>query len=183
MKAVEITRPGRIRPSRSQTSGESLWVAKPADEIEDIRVAPHPLWEAEEAAEGIARLSGARPPAHVPVHAIGIGPVGLRGDRAEALLGDQALRDLGPNPIELVRTVRRLSEQDVARRADALQHRPEVLGFAGQPAGHRSTAAMTGLSRAAGHAGARHTAPAFASHDRFPRTSEAPPAPRRPWSA
>ena len=58
---------------------------------------------------------------NVLVDAIRIRPVCLHRDCRESFLLNEALRDLSPLPIELVRSVRRLAKQDEARIADEFQ--------------------------------------------------------------
>jgi hypothetical protein len=60
------------------------------------------------------------------VDPVSIGPVGLDCDRAESLLLDEALRDERALPVELVRAVRGLADQDELRVPDQLQQ-PVVI--------------------------------------------------------
>ena len=102
--------------------------AEPADEVEHVGVAPHPRWEPLESSQGIDGIGIIAPAADVTVDAIRVGPVGLDGDRIEALLPDQPLGDLGAFPVELVRTVRRLADQHEAGVADPFEQGVVVAG-------------------------------------------------------
>ncbi len=62
------------------------------------------------------------------VDAIGVGPVGLDGDGVESLLTDQALGDLRPFPIELVRAVRGLADQNETGVTDQFQQGIVIVG-------------------------------------------------------
>ena len=101
--------------------------AQPADEVEHLGVSPHPGGEALEAAQrllGIRVLAG---PAHIAVHPVGVGPIGLDGDPREALLLDQPACDQGALAVELVAAVGGLSEQHEAGVADQIQQRVVVI--------------------------------------------------------
>jgi len=74
----------------------------------------------------------------VAVDAIGVGPVALDRDGAEAALGDQPARDAGARLIELVRAVRGLAQQHEARVADAAQQLVELVVAAAQRNGRRA---------------------------------------------
>ena len=106
--------------------------AEPADEIEDVGVAPHPGGEAPEAGQrfdGIRVCAGAT---NVAVHAIGVGPVGFDGDGGEPFLGDQPLRDQRAFPVELVCAVAGFADHHDTCVADARQKRVVVVGIAAQ---------------------------------------------------
>jgi hypothetical protein len=95
-------------------------IAQPPDEVENVGVPPHPGREAAKAAERIDRIGVVARSRDVAVDAQGVGPIGLSGDRAEAFLFDQALRDLGALAIELVRSVRGFTDEDATRVSDLL---------------------------------------------------------------
>ena len=78
---------------------------EPADEVDHVGVAPHPLGEALEASERLFGIGGVALAAHEAVDAVGVGPIGLHGDPDETLLANQTLRNLGSNAIKLVRAV------------------------------------------------------------------------------
>ena len=103
-------------------------VAEPADEVEDVGVAPHPGRESLESRQRVDGLGVVAATADVAVDAIGVGPVGLDGHGVEALLADQPLGDLRPLPIELVRAVRGLADQHEAGVADQLEQGIVVVG-------------------------------------------------------
>src|SRR5262249_15385476 len=115
----------QIQPVESHLSravlARVIVVAEPADKIEDVGVAPPPRWKTLEACERIHGIGVVAPSANVAVDSIGVRPVGLDGDRIEALLDDQALRDLGPLPVELMRSVRRLANEHETSIADQLE--------------------------------------------------------------
>ena len=96
---------------------------EPADKIEDVGVAPHPGREATEITERLLGILVDTRASHVPVDAVGVGPVGLDGHGGEALLLDEAPRDERPFAIKLVRPVRRLTEQHDTRVADPMDER------------------------------------------------------------
>ena len=103
-------------------------LAQPADEVEDVGVPPHPGRETLEAGKrvrGLGVLAGA---AHEAVDPERVGPVGLDGDGVESLLANEAFRQDGALPVELVRAVRGLADQDEARAADPVEERVVVRG-------------------------------------------------------
>ncbi len=106
--------------------------AQPVNELQDDRVPPHPDGEAPEAPQRLLGRPVLSDPAYEPVHAVGVGPVGLDGDRAAGALGDQALGDLGTFAIELVRSVRGLADQHEACLACAREQPVEVPALAGE---------------------------------------------------
>ena len=118
-------------------------VAEPADEVEDVGVAPHPGRESPESRQGVDGLGIVAAAADEAVDAIGVGPVGLDGHGVEALLADQPLGDLRTLAIKLVRAVRRLADQDEAGVADQLQEGIIVVGRTRS----RCTAVTHGLRR------------------------------------
>ena len=102
--------------------------AQPADEVQDIGVAPHPGRKAAEAAQRLLGV-GVRPGApDVPVDPVGVGPVPLDRHGGESELVDQPLRDAGTLTIELVRPVAGLAEQHDPRVTDELQQGVVVAG-------------------------------------------------------
>src|SRR5690242_4460915 len=82
---------------------------QPVNEIPYHDVAPRPSGEALEPAQCLRRGSVSAEAAHVPVDAIGVGPVRLRRDGTEALLVNQPLRDFGPRFVEFLCAVRTLA--------------------------------------------------------------------------
>jgi hypothetical protein len=100
-------------------------LAQPLDELEHHRVPPHPAREAAEVSERRVRVpTGAT---DVAVRAVGIRPVGLGGDRAEPAVGEQPLRHLRTQGVELVRPVRRLADQHEARGRGPLEQRLDAV--------------------------------------------------------
>jgi hypothetical protein len=68
---VESVEAGALCPVRQTV----VVAAQPADEIEHVGVAPHPLWEPREAGEGIGGVGIVAHSAHEPVDTIRVGPV------------------------------------------------------------------------------------------------------------
>ena len=122
VQAVEARPWGEPEPDRV------VVVAKPADEVEDVGVAPHPGRESLESRQRVDGLGIVAAAADVAVDAIGVGPVGLDGHGVEPLLADQPLGDLRPLPIKLVRAVRGLADQDETGVADQFQEGIVVVG-------------------------------------------------------
>jgi hypothetical protein len=105
---------------------------EPAHEVEHIGISPHPGGEPLEIGERVDGIHVGSDAAHVAIHAIGIGPVGFDGHRRETSVGDQALGDRRPLPIELVRAVRRLAEKDDLGLADAVEQRVVIADRTGE---------------------------------------------------
>jgi hypothetical protein len=62
-------------------------------------------------------------PAYTAIDTVGVGPIRLRGNRIEALFGDEPPGDRGPRGIELVRAVRAFPDQHEMRiAADLVEH-------------------------------------------------------------
>ena len=79
--------------------------SEPTHEVEHVAIPPHPLREALESRQRFGCSPIAVHTFHKLSHAPGIRPIGLQGESVEALLGDQAPRDLGPRLIKLVCSV------------------------------------------------------------------------------
>src|SRR5262249_10925244 len=73
------------------------------------------------AAQGFVRICVTANAAHITIDAISVRPVSLNRHDVEALLPNQAFGDLRAFAVELVRAVRRFTEQYEARFADSLQ--------------------------------------------------------------
>ncbi len=58
-------------------------VAEPADEVEDVGIAPHPGGESLESRQRVNGLGVVAATADIAVNAIGVGPIGLDGHRVE----------------------------------------------------------------------------------------------------
>src|SRR5947209_2048403 len=95
-------------------------IAQPADEVEDVGIAPHPGRQFSEARERIDRVGIGAPPGDVAADAQPVRPVGLDGDRGKSELVDQSLGDLATLAIELVGSVGGFADHDDARAADVL---------------------------------------------------------------
>ena len=122
MQAVKVQTVETALPLSSRTALLVVLV-QPADEVADNHVAPHPGREALEAPQRLLGSVVIAESPHVAVDPVGVGPVGLGRDRAEALLLDQPLCDLGASLVELVSAVRALADQHDARVANQLlQH-------------------------------------------------------------
>jgi hypothetical protein len=106
--------------------------AQPPDEVQHVGVAPHPCGEAPEAAQRLLGAAVLATAADVAVNAGGVGPISLDGDRGEAVLRDQALRDPCSLAVELVCAVAGLAQQHDARVADPGQERVVVAVIACQ---------------------------------------------------
>ena len=95
--------------------------AQPSDEVEHLRVAPHPCREPAESPQRLLGVAVRAAPGHVAPDAGGVGPVALDRHTREPLLHDQPSRYPGPFAVELVGAVAGLAEQDHAGVADQLQ--------------------------------------------------------------
>ena len=114
---------------------------QPLDEFEHDRVAPHPRGKTLEARKRFVRVSVFRNSAHVTVCAICIGPVGLDGNRVVTFLHDQPFCDFGTVAVELVRAVRRFTDQREACISDETQERSVIaarLVYAQRETAHRA---------------------------------------------
>ena len=102
-QAVEVeTVEAGLRPSVAEGVVSR---SQPLDEPAHVTVAPHPRREPLEVGECRRCIDVGGLAHHVAVDSIGVGPVGLDGDRVEALLVDQTLRDARSFAIEIVRAV------------------------------------------------------------------------------
>src|SRR5258708_3642534 len=81
--------------------------AQPADEVQNIGIAPHPRWETLETSERFVGVAIRAIAANVPVDAVSVWPIGLNDHATELLLLDQALRNPGAFAIKLMRAVTR----------------------------------------------------------------------------
>jgi hypothetical protein len=130
MQTVEIE-PEEPYPSRS-IDHLVIVRAQPPDEIQDICVPPRPCREAFESGERIHGLAVSALPAHVSIHAVGVRPVSFDRHGGEAFLSDEPLGDLRPLPVELVRTMRSLPQENESRVADHVEQRIVVCCGPGQ---------------------------------------------------
>jgi hypothetical protein len=110
-------------------------LAQPAHEVENVRVAPQPGRKAPKITERVDCIGVLADPAHVAVHAVRVGPVGLHRDRGKPELQDQALRELGTLAVKLVRAVGRLADQNQARTFRQVEQRIEVGAGPGKRVG------------------------------------------------
>lgn len=126
-------------------------LTKPADEIADHGIAPHPGREPLKPAQRFFGRGVASVRVHKPVDACGIRPVALDRDRLEPLVLDQPFRHFGSGGIELVCSVRALADQHDVRRADQISE--TVHGR--NPAGRADRALADQLRRVGGRS--RHS--------------------------
>jgi hypothetical protein len=82
-------------------------VRVPGTEVEDVGIAPHPGRESLEVGKRLHGRDLGDHTAHVAVHAIGVGPVGLGRHQGEPLTLDELPRDARALPVELVRAMGR----------------------------------------------------------------------------
>ena len=128
MQAVEI------QPIETSALGMPVLVviAQPPNKIENIGVAPHPCGKSPEARKRVDRFFVFTFKLNKLVNAIRVRPVCFHGDCGKPLFRDQALGDLRAQAIELVGSMRGLSEQDESRVANHLEQRIEIGGFSRQ---------------------------------------------------
>src|SRR5579871_5958290 len=100
--------------------------AEPADEVQKIRVAPHPGRKALEPEQGIAGVSIFADALDILIDPRRVRPIGLERDCAEARFTDQPLRDLCTNAVELVSSMRGLTNQYDSRIAHQPHQRIEI---------------------------------------------------------
>jgi hypothetical protein len=121
--------------------------SQPADEIKNVGIAPHPCWKPLETAEGLDCVRIRNFSLHIAIDPVCIGPVALYRNRAKALIADETLRDSGALPVELVRSVRGLAEENKASISDQLEQ--------GVVIGGRTCQRMCGLADEIGYDGLR----------------------------
>lgn len=90
-------------------------LAQPPNEGQHFGVAPHPRGKALEAREGRARVRIGTFAANKPVDAKCVGPVGFDDDGCQPVMFDQVLRDARAQMAKILRSARRLTEQNDAR--------------------------------------------------------------------
>ena len=95
--------------------------AEPSDEIQHVCIAPHPRGKASEPAQRLGSVGVTASAANISIHAISIRPIRLDRDHRKPLFLNQAFGDLRAVPIELVRPMRCLAEEDETRIADELE--------------------------------------------------------------
>jgi len=98
----------------------------PADEVENISIAPHPREKSLKTAERVYSVFIATFKTHVLVHAICIRPIRLDSNGVEAFFRNQAFGDLRTNPIELMGAVAGFSDQKESRIAGCLNQRVKI---------------------------------------------------------
>jgi hypothetical protein len=91
---------------------EIIVSTKPPDEVEDVGISPHPGWEASETAKSVDRILIGSDSTDETIHAIGVGEIRLDGYRREPLFSDQSFRYFRSLMVELMSSVRRLTQQD-----------------------------------------------------------------------
>ena len=107
-------------------------VAKPANEIEDIGIAPHPGRKSSESVQGVDGFGILGTAADVLVDPNCVRPVGYDGNSGKSFFADKPLRDLRPFPVKLVRAVRCRADQDVVCVTNKLKESIVVVGSAAQ---------------------------------------------------
>jgi hypothetical protein len=110
-------------------------LAQPANEIEDIGIAPHPLREAFKPGEGIDAVHVRPFAAHIAIDAVGVGPIRFRRNGVESLLINQALGDESAFAVEFVRPMTGFAEQNKTGVAHHLDERIVVVRRTGQRVG------------------------------------------------
>ena len=119
MKERGISLPWDVDESMPQT---------PADELNPSNAAAaQQVGEALESTEGGIGVPIIAITAHEPIHAVGIGPIGLHRHRVEALLDDEALGNLCPLFVEVVGAVGSLTEKHEPGIANLVEQGPVVL--------------------------------------------------------
>ena len=102
-------------------------ILQPTNEIQHVRIAPHPRREAVKTAECIDAVNVRRCPAHIAVDPIGIRPIRLSGHRVESFFHNEAFGDLGALAVKLVSPVGRLAKKDDARISDHFEQPVVIL--------------------------------------------------------
>src|SRR5919109_4927125 len=95
--------------------------AEPADEVEHVRVSPHPGRKTLKSTQGLVGIGVHSNAAHVTIDSIGVWPVGFNCNRAKAFFRDEPFGEFGSLAIEIVGTMRRLADQGKTRIADEVQ--------------------------------------------------------------
>ena len=85
---------------------------KPLHESHDVTISPHPRREATKVRQCRGGVLVIRKSHHVAIDSVGIGPIGLDRHGGKAALIDEATSDTGSLPVELVRSVRGLADQN-----------------------------------------------------------------------
>ena len=113
--------------------GERVIVsAQPADEVEDVGVAPHPCRKALKSIQGLGGIDVLAEALHVAVDAVGVGPVRFDGDGAEAFLANETLSDQCAVAVELMGSVGGFSDEYEASISDEVEQAVVVCRRAGQ---------------------------------------------------
>jgi len=94
---------------------------EPLHEGQDILVSPHPRREAPKVRQCRVGVIVMGEPHHVAVDTVGIGPIGLDRHRGEPALVDEATGNTGSLPVELVRAVRGLADQNETPVPDEIE--------------------------------------------------------------
>ena len=112
-----------------------VMLTQPADEIEHIGVAPHPLRETFETAQRVHAVEIGTFASNETIDAVSVRPIGFHRDGVEAALINQPLGDEGALPVKFVRPVTRFAEQNEAGLAHHLDERVVVVRRTGQRLG------------------------------------------------
>ena len=125
MQAVEI------QPIETNPLGMPVLIVipQPTYKIENIGVAPHPGGKSLEARKRVDRIFVFTLKAHKLIDAICVRPICFYGDCGESLFRDQALGDLRAQAIELVGSMRSLSDENEPGVANHFEQRIEIRGF------------------------------------------------------
>ena len=87
-----------------------VMLTQPADEIEHIGVAPHPLRESFETAQRVHAVEIGTFASNETIDAVSVRPIGFHRDGVEAALINQPLGDEGAFSVKFVRPVTRFAE-------------------------------------------------------------------------
>ena len=109
VQAVEVE---PVEPDTLRQRPIGVVTAQPAQKADDLTVAPHPPRDPREVAKRRFRRVVIALHTHPAIRAIGIRPVGLRGDDGESAALDEQPRQIRPQAVKLVRAVCRLANQD-----------------------------------------------------------------------
>ena len=125
MQAVEI------QPIETDPLGMPVLIVipQPTYKIENICVAPHPGRKSLEARERVDRIFVFTLKPHELINAICVGPVCFYSDCGESLFRDQALGDLRAQAIELVGSMRSLSDENEPGVTNHFEQGIEIGGF------------------------------------------------------
>jgi hypothetical protein len=128
-------------------------LAQALDEVAELDIAPHPSREAGRAGHRLLRGAVGAEAADIAIDPCGRRPIAFDGDRVEAALANQPLRNAAALAIIFVRAMGRFAEQHPARIGGGGDHLVIVGGAAGHPPGRRGDRRRSG--RRSGGSGGR----------------------------